>query len=146
MVGCVCICLSQLLVEPLRGQPCQAPVCKHNIALCQGLVPVHRDRTQVGPVTGWPFLQSLLHFCPCCSFRQEQFWVKNFEGRLVTLSLHWGACLSTGGGLFRFHQSTALLGILAKTTCIESCEPLTFQVSGTFLEVSCHPPQKSSIF
>ena len=26
-----------------------------------------------GLVTGWPFLQSLLHFCPCISFRQEQF-------------------------------------------------------------------------
>ena len=27
-----CICLTQLLVQPLRGQPCQAPVCKHNKA------------------------------------------------------------------------------------------------------------------
>ena len=37
------------------------------------------DRSQVGSVTGWPFLQSLLHFCPCISFRQEQLWVKNYE-------------------------------------------------------------------
>jgi hypothetical protein len=27
----ICICLSQLLVGPLRGQPCQAPVCKYII-------------------------------------------------------------------------------------------------------------------
>ena len=28
----ICICLDQLLVGLLRGQPCQAPVCKHTIA------------------------------------------------------------------------------------------------------------------
>jgi hypothetical protein len=28
----ICVCLSQLLVEPLRGQPCQVPICKHIIA------------------------------------------------------------------------------------------------------------------
>jgi hypothetical protein len=47
------------------------------------------DRSQVGPITGQPFLQSLLHFCPCISFRQEQFWVENFVGELVSPSLHW---------------------------------------------------------
>ena len=40
--------------------------------------------SKVGPATGWPFLQSLLHFCPCISFRQEQFWVKNFKDGLVS--------------------------------------------------------------
>jgi len=34
------------------------------------------DGSQVGPVTGPPFPQSLLHFCACSSFRQEQFWVR----------------------------------------------------------------------
>jgi hypothetical protein len=35
------MCLSQLLVEPFRRQPCLAPVCKYNMAsvMCQGLVP-----------------------------------------------------------------------------------------------------------
>jgi hypothetical protein len=28
----ICICLSQVLTEPLRGQPYQAPVCKHILA------------------------------------------------------------------------------------------------------------------
>ena len=32
MVGYKCLHLSQLLVGPLRGQPCKAPVCKHIIA------------------------------------------------------------------------------------------------------------------
>jgi hypothetical protein len=35
--------------------------------------------SQVEVISGWPFLESLLHFCPCISFRQEQFWVKFFE-------------------------------------------------------------------
>jgi hypothetical protein len=34
------------------------------------------DGSQVGPITAWPFHQSLFHFCPCISFRQEQFGVK----------------------------------------------------------------------
>ena len=30
-------------------------------------------------VPRWPFLQSLPHFCPCSSFGQGHFWVKNLE-------------------------------------------------------------------
>jgi hypothetical protein len=37
------------------------------------------DRSYVGPVTGWHFIQSLIYFCPCFSFRQEQFCVKQAE-------------------------------------------------------------------
>jgi hypothetical protein len=39
----VCICLSQLQIVPLRGQPCQAPVCKHIIAsvIVSGLGALH---------------------------------------------------------------------------------------------------------
>ena len=61
------------------------------------------DSSQVGTVTGWHFLQSLLHVCPYIAFSQEQFWVKNFEGRVVT-SLHLGPCRSIGGGFFRCHR------------------------------------------
>ena len=57
-------------------------------------------------VTGCPFFQSLLHFCPCISFRQEQFWVKIFEDGWLGPSLNWGPCLSTGGDLFLFHVLT----------------------------------------
>jgi hypothetical protein len=76
----ICICLSQLLVESLREQPCQAPACKHNIAsVIVSWIGAHPwDRSQVWRVTGQPFLQFLLHFCPCISFRQEQFRVKCF--------------------------------------------------------------------
>lgn len=81
--------------------------CKHNIASIRvsGFVACLWDRSQVGLVIGQPFLQSLLHFCLCISFRQEPFWVKMFEGRLVPPSVHWGACLNTAGVLFRFHLS-----------------------------------------
>ena len=41
-----------------------------------------------------PFLQSLLSFSPCISFRQEQFGVESFVG--------WVSCLTTRGGLFGF--------------------------------------------
>ena len=40
--------------------------------------------------------------CPCISYRQDKFWVKSIVDGLVSLSLHWGACLATGGGFFRF--------------------------------------------
>jgi hypothetical protein len=56
---------------------------------------------QVGSVSGWSFLQSLLHLCPCTLSRQEQFSVKNFEDGSVAPCLKWGPCLSTGGGVFR---------------------------------------------
>ena len=57
--------------------------------IVSGLGPYPWDGSQVGPVTGWAFLQALLHFCPCRSFRQEQFWVKFSEDRWVAPSLHW---------------------------------------------------------
>ena len=125
----ICICLSQVLVEPLRGQPCQATICTHNMAsvTVSGFGLCTWDGFQVGLVTESPFFQSLLHFCPCISFRQEQFWVKKFEGRLVTLTLHWEPCLSIGGALFWFYFPTVGHFIL-----IESWESLISQVSGTF--------------
>ena len=38
-------------------------------------------------------------FIPCSSFRQEQFWVRNFDCGLVTLSLSLRPSLSPGCGL-----------------------------------------------
>jgi hypothetical protein len=64
------------------------------------------DESQLGPVTGPPFLQSLLQFCPCSSFRQEQFCVRIFYCGLVTSSLNLRPCLSTGGWLFEFPPPT----------------------------------------
>jgi hypothetical protein len=69
----------------------------------------------MGQSLDWlPFLQSLLHFCPSSSFRQDKLLVWNFNCWLVTLSLHLRPCLSTGGGFFEFpltivgHWSPAL--------------------------------------
>jgi hypothetical protein len=45
-------------------------------------------------------------FCPCVSFMQNQFWVRNFEDGWVALCLKCEPCLSTEGGLFRFHFLT----------------------------------------
>ena len=72
------------------------------------------------PVTGWPFLQSMLHFCPCTSFRQDEFWVESFMGGLVSLSLHWESCLAAEVVSSGF--MSPLLGTLAKVTHIDSWE------------------------
>jgi hypothetical protein len=80
-----------------------APVCKHTIAsvIVSGLGAYRWDRSQVGTVTGPPFPQSHLHFCPCCSSWQEQFWVRGFDCGMITPSLHLIPCLSTGGRLYK---------------------------------------------
>ena len=52
-------------------------------------------------------------------FRWDNFLVESFVGGLMSLSLHWGSCMTTEGDLFRFHVST---GISAKVTHIDSWE------------------------
>ena len=46
------------LVEPLRGQLCQVPVCKHDSLslIVAGIGSCPQNRSQTGPVIGWPFL------------------------------------------------------------------------------------------
>lgn len=39
-------------------------------------------------------------------FRQDQFGVESFVGGLVSISLHWGSCLTTGVGFFWVHIPT----------------------------------------
>ena len=107
---CPMICLSQLLIGPLRGPPCQAPACKHisNASVIMLGISAHPwARSQVGTVTEWPFFESLLHFfCPCISFGQEQFWVNNIKDGWWPHPSTWGSCLFAGGELFRFHLLT----------------------------------------
>ena len=82
--------------------------CKHNMAsaIVSGFGVHTRDGSQVGLVTGWPFFQSLLHFCPCISFRQGQFWVKNFRcvggpiPPLGAMSIYWRWPLQVLSALF----------------------------------------------
>ena len=74
--------------------------------IVSGIVAWPWDRFQFGQVTGWPFLQSLLHFCPYTSFSQVQCWLEYFVGGLLSLSLHRQYCLATRGGHFRFDITT----------------------------------------
>ena len=52
----------------------------------------------------------LLHTTPPAFLvdRIDTFGVKSFLGELVSLLLHWGFCLATGGDLFRFYISNAV--------------------------------------
>jgi len=76
----ICICLSQKLVDPLRGQPCQVPVCKHIISSstlsCFGVY--GWDRLLRQSLDGLSF-SLCSSFCPCIFFRQKQFRIKNFD-------------------------------------------------------------------
>ena len=46
----------------------------------------------------------------CFHFRrQNKFWVESFVGELVSLLLHWGYCLETGGGLLKFVISNVVI-------------------------------------
>ena len=78
----ICVCLSQLLVGPLRGQLCQAPVCKHIIAsvIVSGLGP---PSLKMDPKLGQllPFLQSLFNIWLCSLFD----W-KNSGSEILTVS------------------------------------------------------------
>ena len=45
---------------------------------------------------------------PCLSCRLDIFWVRSFVGGLVSLLLHWGSSLDTGGYFLRLHIPNAL--------------------------------------
>jgi hypothetical protein len=57
------LCICQALAEPLRRQLYQAPVSKHLLAstLVSGFGDCIVDGSPGEAVSGWPFLQSLLH-------------------------------------------------------------------------------------
>jgi hypothetical protein len=57
------LCICQALVEPLRRQLYQTPVSKHLLAsiIVSGFGDYIWDGSPGGAVSGWPFLQSLLH-------------------------------------------------------------------------------------
>jgi hypothetical protein len=60
----MCICLSQVLGDPPRGQSFQAPVCKHIKASgkASGFGICTCDGSKGRAVSEWLGLQSLLHF------------------------------------------------------------------------------------
>jgi hypothetical protein len=116
----ICNCIGQVLTEPLRVQPYQAPVSKCFLAsaIVWGFGVWRWDESLGGVITGWFFLQSVLHFFLS---PPEHFWVKHFE-------MGGWPHLSTGG-----HASllevvskvyiSPLLGILAKVINIGSWDP-----------------------
>jgi hypothetical protein len=57
------LCICQALAEPLRRQLYQAPVSKYLLAptIVSGFSVCLWDESPVVAVSGWPFLQSLLH-------------------------------------------------------------------------------------
>jgi hypothetical protein len=78
----ICICIGQVLAEPSSKQPHQCPVSKHLLerATVSGFDVCRQDGfpkwcgSQMAlPSVSAPF------FCPCLSFGQEHFWVKNIE-------------------------------------------------------------------
>jgi hypothetical protein len=75
------ICIGQALAETPRRQLYQTPVSKQFLesAIVSRFGVCIWDGSPGGVVSGWPFLQSLLHSFPYISFRQEQFWVNIFE-------------------------------------------------------------------
>jgi hypothetical protein len=77
------------------------------------------------PVSGWPFLQSLLHF-----FRQVKLWIKNFEDGWVALCLKWGLVYLLK--LVYYGSIFPLWGISSKVISIGSWECLTSLVSEIF--------------
>ena len=100
----IVICLSQLLVEPLRGQPWWVPVYKRNMAsvLVSRFDSHQWDEFQVEPDMAFHSVSA--PFCPCISFRQEQFGGIKFLFLLVGLQLK--SSLATGCCLFRFYLPT----------------------------------------
>ena len=57
----ICICIGQVLVEPLRGQLYQASVSKHflTLTIVLGCGVCTWDVSLGGPVSGWSFLHFL---------------------------------------------------------------------------------------
>jgi hypothetical protein len=57
------LCICQALAEPLRRQPYQAPVSKYFLvsAIAYGFGDCIWDGSPGRAVSGWPFLQALLH-------------------------------------------------------------------------------------
>jgi hypothetical protein len=129
MVGC--ICLRQVLVKTLRGQPCQAPAHKHILALAivSGFGPWHGMDPKVGrSLDGLSFSLCSI-FVPAFSLDRNNSGSKNLRWVSVAPSINSGPGLSTwvisSGSIY------PLLGISAKVIPIGSWESLTSLVSRT---------------
>ena len=82
----ICIFLCQLLVDPLKEQPCQAPVFKHSITsvMMSGFGVCPRDGSHIGLVFS---LGSI--FVPVFLLDRNNSGSEKSEDRLVSPSLHF---------------------------------------------------------
>jgi hypothetical protein len=55
----------------------------HRALTVSGVGSLSWDRPKVGPMFGWPFIQSLLHFYPFTAFTQGKYLDEGFIGRLM---------------------------------------------------------------
>ena len=94
----ICICLSQVLAEPLREQLYQAPVSKYFLAsaIVSGFGVWGWEGTDSGEDSGWPFLQSLLHiFVPAFPLDRNNSglkilrWVSDPLPQLGAMPIYW---------------------------------------------------------
>jgi hypothetical protein len=121
----ICICLSQrtVMLDSLQVHLAISNSVKV-WCLCLGWIP------KWGGLWVAFLSVSAPYFCPCISFRQEQFWVKIFE-----MSGHPHASTRDHVYLLEVISSasiSSLLVISAKVIPTGSREPLTSLVSGTF--------------
>lgn len=114
-------------VETLRGKLCQALDLKYNIdsLAVSGIISYSWVMSQVKPIMGWSFPQSLFHLYPCNSCRQDIFWGEGFMCGLVSLSLHWKSCLVSSVNI------SLIVGITARVLLIDCLKPPPFQVFDT---------------
>ena len=151
MVGSNC----QLLARPPKELPLQVPVCKHLLTTgtVSALVSADRMDPQVGQSLDGPSFSICPISCPCSSFAQEHFWVKNFERGRCNQSLTEGN--GPGGGGVGVGRSTPIhwrwslkvfsspsLHISAKVISFGSWEPHVSLMSETLKRLSSvpHPP------
>ena len=101
----ICICIGQMLVEPLRKQPYQTPVSKHFLvsAIVSGFGVCRWDGSLGGTVSEWPFLQSLFYFLSLSFIWTGTFLGKKFWDVWIDWSLNWEPCLSTGSSSYRLY-------------------------------------------
>ena len=99
---------------------------QHGISNSVRIWCLHVDVSQLEPVTGWPFLQILLHFRPVFSLDRNNSGSKKFK-------VGWWPHPSTGGLVYLLEvvfsgSIFSLLGILDNVSHIEFWEPLTSKV------------------
>jgi hypothetical protein len=146
MVGSNC----QLLARPPKELSLEIPVhkCLLTTGAVSGLATADRMDSQVGKSFSLCSIS-----CPCSSFAQEQFWVKNFErvrcNQPLTEGNGWGRGELGVGRSTPIHWRWSLqvlsspsLSILSKVISFGSWQPHVSLMSDTLKRLSSvpHPP------